>query len=165
MSGTGLKASYLTPLDEVATRDKEGVGTHRYEDGKWYKWLKLQNTTATVALVAGDPVAYGAADGYQNNLVVGDMTDADAAPVCAGCVNATIAGVLATAYYCWVQIKGFVTIPTAITSGADGVPVVLTTTDKTLAKAVEADTAGNYKAPCGIALDASDKTVVLDCPF
>lgn len=160
-----MRQVFKTKLTDVTTDDRDGVGTIRIENNKVYKYVKVQNTTATVAGASGDPVAYDAEDGHTNAHVVIDLTDADAAPICAGFLLATITGTLATAYYCWIQLKGAVTVVTAITSGADGVPVYLTTTDKTLAKAVEADSAGNYKQVCGIAKDASAKTIIADCPW
>lgn len=162
---TGLPATYLTGIGDVLTTDKEGVGKIRFNDGKWYKWCLIKNTTATVALAAGDPVAYDAEDGYENNHVVADLTDADSSPFCAGCATGTVTGTAGTSYWSWIQIKGLVTVVAAITSGADGVPVYLTTTDKTFAKAVEADSAADYKQVAGIAMDSSAKKVVLDCPF
>lgn len=160
-----MKTLFRTQLTDVDTEDKDGVGSIRFERNKVYKYVMLKNTTATVAAAAGSMVAYDAEDGHSNSHVVVDLTDADSTPIPAGATLATITGTAGTAYYCWIQIKGLVTVDTAITSGADGVGVYLTTTDKTLAKAVEADSAANYKNVAGIAADASAKTVILDCPF
>lgn len=166
----GIKKIFATKLTEVATTDKEGVGTIRFEGNKVYKWVKLQNTTATVAVAAGDAVAYNAATGHSVNQVVSDLSDADAIPVCAGLVQAAIAGVLATAYYCWIQIKGPATaLQTLAGSPADGdLLMMATSTDKTLTKQLFAGTTPNIAATggyAGIATDASAKLVALDCPF
>lgn len=156
---------FSTPLDEVSTTQKEPLGAIRFQGGSWYKYCKIKNITATVAGAAGSMVAYEAEDGHANNHVVVDLTDADNPPVAAGALCGTVTGTAGSTYYGWVQFKGRTTVDTAITSGADGVPVYLTTTDKTLAKAVEADSAGNYKGVAGISEDASAKTVLLDCPW
>ena len=160
-----MKTLFKTQLTDVKSTDVEGVGSLRFENGKVYKWVHFKNTTATVAAAAGSLVGYGAVTGYDNSLVVADLSDADAQVLPAGVTLATITGTLATSYYVWIQIKGYTTLDTAITSGADGAPIYLTTTDKTAAKAVEADSAAVYKNVCGIAIDASAKTVALDCPF
>lgn len=165
----GMKRTFLTPLTAVETTDKEGVGTIRFEGNKVYKWVKLQNTTATVAVAAGDAVAYAAATGHNTNAVVSDVTDADATqPLGAGLVQATIAGVLATAYYCWIQIKGPATALQAIGGSAgDGHMLMMSTTDKTLTKLVFTEGTPNtiLGAYIGVATDASAKLVALDCPF
>lgn len=160
-----MREIFKTKLTDVTTDDRDGVGSIRIENNKVYKYVRVQNTTATVAGASGDPVAYFADTGHDDSRVVIDLTDADAIPICAGFLLATITGTLATAYYCWIQLTGAVTVTVAITSGADGAPVYLTTTDKTLAKAVEVDSAGTYKVVCGIAKDASDKTIIADCPW
>lgn len=169
-----LATSFVTPLDEVSSTDKEGVGKIRFQGGKWYKWCKLQNTTATVAVVAGDAVAYDAEDGHRNSHVVSDLTDAGTKPCCAGTVCGTVAGVLATAYYCWVQIKGAVTVAQAIANSLDGTPVaagdgdpiILSTSDKVFRRqntVIDADAERTREV--GQAIDASAKYVILDCPF
>lgn len=163
----GQKRVFLTQLDSVSTTDKEGVGTLRREGNKTYKYVKLQNATATVAVAAGDAVAYLAATGHNTNTVVSDITDADAAPVGAGIVGATIAGVLATAYYVWIQIKGPVTVlQTIADTPVDGQEVSMSTTDKTLTITEYAGTTPNIRqvAACmGVTTDASAKLVALDC--
>ena len=163
--GSGFKASFLTALTEVLLSDKEGVGCLRWEGNKCYKWCLFKNTTATVAGAAGTCVAYDAEDGHSNSHVVADLNDADSVPICAGTTGAAVTGTLATSYWCWIQIKGLVTVDTAITNGVDGTLCYLTTTDKTLAQASEADSAADYVQTVGIVADASAQTVILDCPF
>lgn len=133
-------------------------------DGKVYKYVKFQNTTATVAAAAGSLVAYGkvADSGYENSMVVVDLSDADAQPLCAGAAVAAVTGTAATAYYGWIQIKGLCTLDTAVTNGTAGVPIYLTTTDKTAARANEADSAAAYKTTFGRSISTTTK-VVLDC--
>lgn len=130
-----LRQIFKTQLTDVDTTARDVVGSLRWENDKLYKYVKFTNTTATVAVVAGDPVAYKAtyAAGISVHTVVSDMTDADAQPVFAGCVCGTVAGVLATSYYCWVQLTGACVIPTAIAgTPVIGSGVMMSTTDKTL---------------------------------
>lgn len=166
---SGFKRVFLTPLTAVETTDKEGVGTLRFEGNKIYKWVKLQNVTATVAVVAGDAVAYLAATGHNTSQVVSDVSDADATqPLGAGIIMGTVAAVLATAYYCWIQIKGNVTVTEVIGGSAgDGHMLMMSTTDKTLTKLVLTEAAPNtiLGACIGVATDASAKLVALDCVF
>jgi hypothetical protein len=160
-----MKTIFNTQLTDVKDYDAEGLGTLRFEGNKVYKWVKLRNVTATVAAAAGSMVAYLNETGMATNTVVVDLSDACNPPLAAGATLVAITGTLATVYYCWIQIKGLITVDTAITNGADGVPLTLTTTDKTLARANEADSAAVYKPICAKAEDASAKTVALDCPF
>lgn len=153
-----VKNIFKTQLSDVDSTARDTVGDIRYESGKKYKYVKLKNVTATVAGVAGDPVAYksgGASSDGTSSEVVLDITDADTIPVCAGFLCGTVTGTAGTSYYCWVQLTGVVTVPTAITNGVVGNPVYLTTTDKTLAKSVEVDTAGAYKQNVGVEISAT----------
>lgn len=157
--GAGLKQVWMSPLTEVNSVAKEVLGAHRYENGKWYKYVNLKNTTATVAAAAGSLVAYFAATGYGNNRVVVDLTDADSAVFVAGAMVAAVAGVLTVDYYAWMQIKGLCTLDTAIGSGAAGSPWYLTSTDKTGAIASAAT-----QAVGGISMNTTTG-VILDCVF
>lgn len=153
-----LRQIFKTQLSDVNTTAVDIVGSLRWENDKLYKYTMIKNTTATVAGVAGDPVAYfagGASIQGEDSRVVIDLTDADTIPVCAGFLMGTVTGTLTVAYYGWIQLTGVVTVPTAITSGVVGNPVYLTTTDKTLAKAVEVDTAGAYKQTAGVEITAT----------
>lgn len=153
-----LRQIFKTQIGDVDSSARDVVGSLRWENDKLYKYVKLVNTTATVAGVAGDPVAYkagGASIDGTDAVVVIDLTDADTIPVCAGFLTGAVTGTSGTAYYTWVQLTGQVTVPTAITSGVVGNSVYLTTTDKTLAKAVEADSAGPYKQVVGVETTAT----------
>lgn len=165
----GRKHVFLTPLNAVELTDKEGVGTLRFEGNKVYKWVKFLNVTATVAVAAGDGVAYFAEVGHNTNRVVSDISDADSAPVGAGIVGATIAGVAGTAEYVWIQIQGPVTVLQAIAdTPIDGQEVSMSTTDKALTVTEYAGTTPNIRqvAACmGITTDASAKLVALSCLF
>lgn len=131
----GIKKVFVTPLTAVDSTDKEGVGTLRFEGDKIYKYVKIQNTTATVAGAAGDPVAYFAVTGPTDHRVVLDLTDASAQPVGAGVLMGTVAGVLTVAYYGWIQVSGLATLLTDV----QGTPVIgsgcmMSTTDKQMTK-------------------------------
>lgn len=163
----GLKRVFVTPLDDVATSDKEGVGTIRREGNKTYKYVKLQNATATVAVADGDVVAYKA-DSYDVHHVVSDMTDADAAPIAAGIVLATIAGVLNTAYYVWIQIKGHKVLLQALTgTPVAGDELVASTTDKVALRRTYAGTTPAIVpngSLLGVVQHVANKDVILNCP-
>jgi hypothetical protein len=158
----GYKSVFVSALTEVTTTQKDDLGDIRWVGNKVYKYVKLANTTATVAVAAGDPVAYAADAGYNEHTVVSDMNDAAASPICAGTVGAVVAAVHspATVYYCWVQIKGPVTILTDLSGTADGDMVYLHTTDKTLVKV-----AALADPICGYVADDTAQLVILDCPF
>lgn len=165
--GTGLNASFITGLSDVETTDKEGVGKVRLEGGKWYKWVKLYNDTATVAGVAGDIACYAKETGQETYTVVLDKTDADSKPIGAGALVAAVTGTVDTAYYCWVQTKGPATLAVALGGSAgDGDTLMPGATDKALEKLTNDDsTETNDGHPCAVANDASAKKVTLDCPF
>lgn len=171
---SGMKKVFITPLDAVESTDKEGVGTLRFEGNKVYKWVKFLNTTATVAGALGDPVCYTAVDGYDDNEVCADLTDADAKPIGAGILQATVIGTLGTAYYLWIQIRGFATLVEAIAASvdaapvaaADGDPLVVGAADKVLRRVntvIDAD--AERRSEVAIAVDASAGTIICNFPF
>lgn len=175
VAGTGLQTSFLGPVTQVDSAAKYDLGTHRFEGGKVYKYVELKNATATVAVTAGaDPVFYKADTGYGASQVVSDLTDADAVPVGAGIVAGTVAGVLATSYFCWIQIKGLATLGTAIAASVDATPVaaadgdvlVVGAADKTLRRAntvIDAD--AERRREVAVATDASAKEIICDFPW
>lgn len=156
---SGIKQAFASKLTDVDTVARDQLGTLRFEGNKVYKYCKLRNITATVAVAAGTLLAYEAADGYANHHVVSDHTDADAAINPAGVAGAVVAGILATDYYIWVQVKGQATLDTAVTSGAAGSPFYMTAADKSSA-IVSAVT----QSPVGRSMNATTG-VILDCPF
>lgn len=166
---SGIKQAFASKLTDVDTVQRDQLGTLRFEGNKVYKYVKLQNTTATVAGVAGDTVAYDNEDGLNNNHVVTDRSDAGSVPVGAGMLLAAAAGTLAVATFLWIQIKGPATLNTTIGgSAADGDPLKAGTTDLAFTKQLFAGTTPNIAADgprVAIAVDASAKFVALDCPF
>lgn len=150
---------FASQIDEITSSARDTLGALRWHNGKLYKYVKIRNTTATVAGVAGDAVAYEAEDGVENHTVVLDLSDADSQPVPAGIIQGTIAGVHSPQvdYYGWIQLTGpFTANQTLGGSAADGGPLVLGS-DKTLTKAAESDSTAVYKNVCAIANDASAK--------
>lgn len=165
-----IQQIFTSLIGDVDTAARDRVGALRFENDNFYRYVQLKNVTATVAGVAGDPVAYasgGAAELTTAAKVVLDITDADTIPVCAGFLTGTIVGTAGTSYYTWIQLTGVVAVPTAITSGVVGNPVYLTTTDKTLAKSVEADSAAAYKQNVGVELTATaaNNKIIAQCPI
>lgn len=152
--------SFQTGLREVTTVAKDQLGAHRYESGRWYKYVEIKNITATVAGILGDGVAYAAATGYPLNKVVLDLSDADGTKaLAAGVLQGTVPGVLTVSYFGWIQIKGQATLSIAVTAGVIGQGFNLTTVDKTFAvnaAATDQKAGYSYNATTG---------VVLDCPF
>lgn len=162
-----LKRYFNQALTAISTSPLDTLGDLRLENGVWYKYVEIRNATATVAGVAGDPVGYFAGTGVVNSRVVLDLTDADNPPIPAGLLQGTVAGVHSppTSYYGWIQLTGPHAVPTAVSSGAAGCPVKLTTTDKTLAKVSEVDSTGAYQSVCGISIDASGANNQIICNF
>lgn len=158
-----MKEVFRSALTDVTSDLRDTLGDFRCEQSKWYKYVKLYNTTATVAGAAGDPVAYDSETGAEDNTVVIDLSDADNPPVCAGFLLATVTGTLLTAYYVWIQLTGPLTCVAAITNGADGVPATLSTTDKTLTVALASGT--NAVQHCCMVNDASAKKIIANCLF
>lgn len=165
---------YITGIDPAAdwtTVREFALGTLGATVGpqgtKLYRYVKLRNESATVAVVAGDMLAYlaspaagsGATLNDEFHTVVSDNTDAATKPIAAGMAGAAVAGVLATAYFGWVQIAGFAIVNQTIAgTPTDGDGLFLATTDKTLTLATAAD-----DPICAYAIDESAKMVRLAC--
>lgn len=159
---TGIKTDAYTSTAEY-TLGTLGA-TH---DGKIWKYVEIENTTATVAGVAGDLVAYGVNDGYNVSKVVTDFTDAAAAPVGAGLLGGTITGTAGTSEFGWIQVRGRATANAAIAgTPADGDQLMASTTDKALTKQTFAGTSPAIAAAgafVAIGADVSAKHVA--CMF
>ena len=155
--GTGLKQTFVTGLTDTSLSDKEGVGAHRYENGRWYKYVKYDEG-ASLDIVAGDFLNYKAATGYVNSVVTADASEADTLPVGAGIALSTVTVDLT---FMWIQIKGLATLsldPNAAT--ADGEAAV-PGGDKLVAVATSEDKENTI----GTVVDDSEKLIALDCPF
>ncbi len=153
-----MKKVFQTKLDDTSTTDLEGIGVLRFEGAKVYKWIKYHSGTGPVAAVAGNTVVYHGDDAVVADSaaeVTMDLTDGDG--VTAGVLQA----VIATGSYGWIQIKGVAVLTTALTAGADGNALTsVGATDGTL------DVSGAVTDHvAAIAVDASAKIVLLDCPW
>lgn len=166
---SGIKQAFASKLTDVETVQREQLGVLRFEGNKVYKYVKIRNTTATVAAVAGDCVVYDAEDGGNNSHVVTDYTDGGSVPTGAGVLQAACAGTLLTDFFGWIQIKGPATLNQTVGgSAADGDQLKAGTTDKAFTKQLFAGTTPNIAADgpyVGSAIDASAKFVMLECPF
>jgi hypothetical protein len=158
----GHKSVFVSALTEVTTTQKDDLGDIRWVGNKVYKYVKLANVTATIAVVSGDPVAYLADTGYNEHTVVSDASDGATKPICAGVVGAACAAVHGgTVYYLWVQIKGGATINENIAGStpADGDALYMSD-DKVLTLAAAVD-----DPICAYAADDSAQLVIMDCVF
>lgn len=164
---SGMKRVFATPLTAVDSEAKEAIGTIRFEGNKIYKYVKILNTTATVAGVSGDVACYTAEDGAEDHEVCLDKSDADSKPIAAGVIQAAVTGTAGTAEYGWIQIKGPATLNTDIGgTPADGDSLMAGTTDLAMEKLTNDDTTEtNDGHPCGVINDDSAGKVILDCPF
>lgn len=138
----GRTISFITALTSVVVAERSAVqpfgttdtlGDMRYEGHNGYRYVAVRNVTATVAGIAGDPVAYSSVStSARDGFVVTDLTDADAVPVFAGLFQAAVAGLTTKDYYCWIQVSGEAFSNPAI-AGTVGQHFKLSTTDKTWA--------------------------------
>lgn len=155
-------------LDMVYTSDQldEGkappVGTVFFDRGKWYKFVKYAEGTATLDLAVGDFVYYVDDSGHGSSTVTADSSDASGKQIGAG---ASMAVVDTDATYFWIQFKGNAILNTAIGgSPSDGDPLTCeAANDKALTLAAEADSTADYVSVCAIAVDVDAKEVALDC--
>ena len=149
-------------LTETYTADKllEGKGfglgdIYHDHSGKVYKFVKFDNGTGNVAAVAGNMAYYVAETGAETVTVTSDLSDGN------GIGAGMFMSVPADGEFCWLQIKGPATLTTELTAGADGNALTAVgATDGTLdVSALVTDFI------CAVAIDASAKKVILDCPF
>ena len=154
MALNSMKKIFETQLTDVGSVDKEGIGVLRFEGDKVYKYVKYNNGTVNITAVAGKFCSYFGDTGHDNAEVTPDHSDGT---VAAG----VLVGVPADADFCWIQIKGPVTLELALTAGVDGNGLTVTGAgDGTLdVGALVSDHI------CAVAIDASLFKVLLDCPF
>lgn len=156
VSGANVSQTY-TSLDEGNT---PSLGDVYFGTGsKIYKFVQYDAATAAVAGVSGEMTGYYTLDGHKNNVVTSDYSDTLA--IGAGVLQAAAAD----GEYCWIQIKGPVTLSISATAGADGDAMTIDGAgDGTLDVSLIADT-GIYQHICAYAGDESDNEFILDCPF
>ena len=158
---TGLKGTYATQLDDFGNINLEQKGQHRYEDGKWYKWVQYLNVgfANAVPISDGDFLGYYGVNGLGNNQVTGDTSVASNRGLPAGVAMSapTVGG-----DGFWIQIKGYAKVAAGRlhTDVADGDLLQLHTADKL---AADGNAAG--AKVLGVAVDESDGEIYLDCPW
>jgi hypothetical protein len=146
----------LTNVRTSAQGPEFRLGTvYRDEDGKQYKYVKYDNGTGNLTCVAGNVAYYMGLTGSDSGTTV-TMDLSDTGAVGAGVFQ----GVIEDGGYGWIQTKGYATLTTALTAGADGNALTAVgATDGTL------DVSGLVTDfICAVALDASAKLVLLTCP-
>lgn len=156
MTNESMKKVFQTALTDTAATDIEGIGVIRFDGSKVYKWVSYND--AAVAAVAGQCVVY-----HGDDSVVADSA-ADVTSDYSDGASGVIAGVLQAAItdqeFGWIQIKGVAILSIALDSGTDGDELIVGTTDGSLAVR-----AAVTEMTAGVALDATAKIVLLDCPW
>lgn len=157
MSNESMKKVFQTRLTDTSTLDLEGIGVLRFEGSRVYKWVTYNTGTGVIAAVAGNGVVYHGDDAVVVDSAADVTSDySDGSGIVAGVLQA----VIANASYGWIQIKGIAVMNLVLDSGADGNELIVGTTDGSLA--VRASAA---QMTAGVAIDASAKEVLLDCPW
>jgi len=143
---------------EVSSKPQFKLGSKAIDvNGLVYKYVQYDSGAGSVAAVAGQVAYYYTIDGYKNNAVTSDLSDAPG-EVGAGVLLAAPAD----GEYCWVQIGGPATLSIALTAGADYDPLTATgATDGTLDVATNALT----DVIVAFAGDISDKEIICDFPW
>lgn len=151
-------------INSVNTDAQYAVGQIFRDDvnHKTYKYVKYNDGTENLDLVAGDVVTYVDDSGYAAATVTADDSDATGKNMGAGVAVTTVT---VDASYFWIQIKGGVILTQAIAgSGNDG--DLLTAEaggNKALTLAKEADTGADYVHVCAITVDITGKEII--CAF
>ena len=161
-AGGGLKKVFTTGLTESSLTDIEGIGTIRFENGRWYKWVKYNDGTDNLDIVVGDVLVYVAESGYAASVVTADFSDGDTLPIGAGLAVMTVTADLT---FMWMQIKGLATLALDATGSTPGDgDAICAATNGGTNKVVIVDPPDN-RIRMGVSVDDSAKTVLLDCPF
>ncbi len=153
--GAKVDATYTSTTLQTSGKGF-GVGDlYASPDGRIYKFVLFNNGSGNVAAAVGNVCYYLAETGAETGTVTSDLSDSSY--IGAGVFQS----VPADGEYCWIQIKGYATLTTALTAGADGNALTpVGATDGTLdVSALVTDSI------CAYAVDASDKKVMLDCPW
>lgn len=153
----GLDKTQVRTASETAAFTLGTVG--RVDgSGKLYKYVKYNAGAGGIAAVAGKFAYFYAPSGVSagaTTTVTSDLSDS------AGVGAGVLQSVIADTGYGWIQIKGEATLALALTAGADG---------NALTAVGSTDGALDVSAAvtdfiCAVAIDASAKIVLLDCPF
>lgn len=155
----GFAQSIVQALTEVSTTAKEELGKIYNRGDSIYKYVKYTGGAGAVAGTAGRICYYDATSGWENALVTCDISDADAVPIVAGQLMAT----LAEGEFGWIRVVGL--------SDALNVDVVAGTVGQKLTGTGATDGTLDVAAlvtdvPYAVLLDAtaSSQRVYLQCP-
>ena len=158
----GAKKTFLTGLTDVNTKDKEGLGTLRWEGNKCYKYVTYSEEAAAVDGVAGEVCYYVLDTGYGLNDVTSDLSAGGGAGavIAAGVLQA----IMSDNEFGWIQIKGLAVLTIALTAGADGNALTPEgTADGSLDVVVT--TVALAHNGCAYITDVTAKEILCDFPF
>lgn len=149
--------SIIVPIEETRVGDDQGVGTRREYNGKVYIWAKFSAGADTPS--KGDALGYVSSsfDGY---TVTSDVSAAIADVLAGAIQNESDTEVPSDGEYFWMQVKGPITLANTVAdSAAAGDAICLdTAADGTAGKAGASEPGGGWL------IDATAKTVILNCP-
>lgn len=164
MSNKQLFVTDITDVSDSTSAHIDTLGDIRWVGNKCYKYVAFDNGSA-VAAVSGNACGYVADTGYAANTVTSDNSAS---------YNGGGAGVFvsvpADGQYCWIQIKGPVTLNQDPDTGADGAGLTYhaNATDGMFDRCTDPGSGGagaNSMAQLGVIQDDSAKLVSLDCPY
>lgn len=158
MSNEGIKKVFQTKLTDVADLDIEGIGVIRFEGAKIYKWVQYNVGAGSVAAVVDNMTYYHTITSYVTDSAAVVSSDiSDSLNIGAGSLMSAPTNL----QFCWILIKGVVTLATTLTAGGDGNGLTAVgAADGTL------DIGGLVTDfICATAIDASADLVLLNCPF
>lgn len=170
LSGADVTAVYEPDADGVVRATEIEGKTPALGDifwgtgGKVYKFVKYDDGSGNLDMVAGDAVFYVDDSGYAAHTVMCDSGDASGAEIGAGICQGTVT---VDGSYFWIQIKGHAILSTNLGgSGGDGQPFTMTgAADKAVNAVFEVDSTGAYKHVCGVIIDETADEVICDFPF
>jgi len=167
MSNEGIKKVFQTKLSDTSTLDLEGIGVIRFEGARIFKWVKYNSGGDAIACVAQGMTYYHGDDGVVLDSAAEVTSDLSSSGAAGAEIGAGVAvAIIANGSYGWIQIKGITILAVTLTSGIDGDRLTPTGAgDKTLAAVDIASVTTANTMICAIALDASAKIVLLDCPW
>lgn len=160
-SNESMKKVFFSRLADTHPTDQEGIGVIRFEGSRVFKYVSYNEGTGAVAAVAGNMTVYHGDDAVVLDSAADVTSDYTDGLVGAGVLQA----VIANGEFGWIQIKGVAILTTALTAGADGDALTANGAGDGTLTVDEAALGAIADHRCAVALDASAKIVLLDCPF
>ncbi|KKL92146.1 hypothetical protein LCGC14_1887580 [marine sediment metagenome] len=157
MTNESMKKVFATKLTDTSLIDLEGIGVLRFEGARIYKYVTYNAGGDVIAAVAGNCVVYHGDDAVVVDSAADVTSDYSSG---AGIVAGVLQAVIASGSFGWIQIKGIAVLNLALDTGADGNELIVGTTDGALAVRALATS-----HTAGVAVDATAKIVLLDCPW